>query len=165
MTGASASVSFVSWTIRTSGAARSSHHSIFSSRAFRELTFHVAIRIAASVPPAALAGEIERGGVGDGHHGHRPGLDGIRDDEVDGVRDRTDHVECDDWDAVLAELPRGPRDVTAHDRAGEDEEVGTRQVGDGADGSRDRLLTDERNRVDADPLAAEVVSVGLAHGT
>ena len=48
MSGASASESFVSCISRTSGAARSSHHSIFSSRAFIELTFHVAMRIGRS---------------------------------------------------------------------------------------------------------------------
>ena len=53
-------------------------------------------------------------------------------------------------------------DVAAHDRAGEDEQPGPRQVGDGPDGGRDLGLADERDRVDADPLAAEVVAVGLA---
>ena len=43
--GASASVSLVSCMSRTSGLARSSHHVIFSSLAFSELTFQVAIRM------------------------------------------------------------------------------------------------------------------------
>src|SRR6266550_4089144 len=98
MTGASASVSFVSWISSTSGAARSSHHSTFSSRAFSELTFQVAMCIAVggSEVPAANAGE--------------------------------------------------------------------RQVGHGAHGGGDGFLADERNRVDADPLAPQVVPVGLADG-
>src|SRR5207245_4135724 len=44
-TGASASESFVSCISRTSGFARPSHQTTFSSRAFSELTFQVAIRI------------------------------------------------------------------------------------------------------------------------
>src|SRR3954447_15626134 len=43
--GASGSASFVSCISRTSGAARSSHQSTFSWRAFSELTFQVAMRI------------------------------------------------------------------------------------------------------------------------
>ena len=54
-------------------------------------------------------------------------------------------------------------DVAAHDRAGQDEQPGPRQVGDGPDRRRDVVLADERDRVDADPLAAEVVPIGLAH--
>ena len=53
MSGASASESFVSCISRTSGAARSSHHSIFSSRAFMELTFQVAIRMSMVARSAA----------------------------------------------------------------------------------------------------------------
>ena len=61
------------------------------------------------------------------------------------------------------DLVGGRADVAAHDRAGEDQQPGPRQVGDGADRGRDLGLADERDRVDADPLAAEVVAVGLAH--
>ena len=62
-----------------------------------------------------------------------------------------------------AQLAGGPGDVAAHDRAGEDEQPGARQVRDGPHGGGDVLLADERDRVDADPLAAEVVAVCLAH--
>jgi N-acetyl-gamma-glutamyl-phosphate reductase len=40
--------------------------------------------------------------------------------------------------------------------------VGPRQVGHGPDGAGDRLLANERDGVDADPLPAQVVPVGLA---
>ncbi len=55
-------------------------------------------------------------------------------------------------------------DLAAHDRAGEDEEARPGQVGDGPHGAGDVRLADERDRVDRDALAAEVVAVGLAHG-
>ena len=55
-------------------------------------------------------------------------------------------------------------DVAAHDRAGEHEHPGTRQVDDRSDRVGDRLLADERDRVDRDALAAQVVPVGLGHG-
>src|SRR5258706_13362329 len=116
MTGASASVSFVSWMSRTSGAARASHCSTFSWRALSELTFQVAIRIGSSLlqPPTALAVEIERGGVGDRHDGHRPCLDRVRDDEIHVLRDRADHVQRDDPDPEGADLVRGIADIAPH---------------------------------------------------
>ena len=55
-------------------------------------------------------------------------------------------------------------DVAAHDRAGQDEQPCPRQVRHGADRGRDVLLADERDRVHADPLAAQVVAIGLADG-
>ena len=61
-----------------------------------------------------------------------------------------------------AQLVGRHADVAAHDRAGQDQEPSARQVGDGPDGRRDVLLADERDGVDADPLAAQVVPVGLA---
>src|SRR5687767_6325986 len=54
--GISSSASLVSCMSRTSGFARSSHHVTFSSRAFSELTFQVAIRIRSGSP-----GPDERG--------------------------------------------------------------------------------------------------------
>ena len=61
-----------------------------------------------------------------------------------------------------AQLLGRDADVAAHDRAGQDEQPGTRQVGDGPDRGRDVRLADERDRVDGDPLAAQVVAVRLA---
>src|SRR6185369_6311935 len=63
MTGASGSASFVSCMSRTSGDARSSHQSTFSWRAFRELTFQVAMRTAR----AGSATEHVRAEVRDAH--------------------------------------------------------------------------------------------------
>ena len=63
-----------------------------------------------------------------------------------------------------AQLVGGAADLAAHDRAREHEQPGARQVGDGPHGGRDRLLADERDRVDGDPLAAQVVAVRLGHG-
>ena len=120
-------------------------------------------RVRALVAAAALPLEVERRGVGDGHHRHRPGLDRVGDDEVHVLGDRADHVERDDRDADRAQLLGRDADVAAHDRAGEDQQPGARQVRDRPDGGRDVRLADERDRVDADPLAAEVVAVGLAH--
>ena len=91
-----------------------------------------------------------------------PAWTGSRHDEVHVLGDRADHVERDDRDADRAQLLGRDADVAAHDRAGQDEQPGARQVGDGPDRGRDVLLADERDRVDADPLAAEVVAVGLA---
>src|SRR4051794_25113305 len=164
MTGASASVSLVSWRSRMSGAALVSQFSTASWRALSELTFQVAIRMVdvRLVTPAALPVEIEGRGVGNGHDGHRPGLDRVRDDQIDVVGDRADHVQRDDRDADGTQLLGRHTDVAAHDRPRQHEQPGTWQVGDGADGGRDVVLPDQWDRVDADPLATEVVPVGLA---
>jgi len=55
LTGASASPSLVSCIRSTSGFARSSHHMTFSRRAFSELTFQVAIRMAKDYPICAAS--------------------------------------------------------------------------------------------------------------
>src|SRR5450631_4566213 len=95
ITGADSSASFVSCISRTSGFLSASHSSTRSTRALRELTFHVAMRIRASeLPPAGcrlvavalLSGEVEFGRVGYTHHSHRAGLDRIRDHEIGDVR-------------------------------------------------------------------------------
>ena len=93
-----------------------------------------------------------------------PAWTGSRHDEVHVLGDRADHVQRDDRDADRAQLVGGHADVAAHDRAGEDEQAGPRQVRDGADRRRDVRLADERDGVDRDALAAQVVAVGLAHG-
>src|SRR6266480_796205 len=171
MTGASWSVSFVSCMSSTSGAARDSHHSTLSMRALSELTFQVAILISpsggaqGSVAPAALTREVEARRVADCHDRHRARLDGVRNDEVDMVGQRAGHVQRDDRDAGLAELIGRPTDVAAHQRSRQDEAVSTREVGHRPDGGGNVLLPDERDRVDADPLAAQVVAIRLAHRT
>ena len=92
-----------------------------------------------------------------------PAWTGSLDDEVHVVGDGADHVQGDDRDADRPQLIRGHADVAAHDRAGQDEQPGARQVGDGAHGRGDGRLADERDGVDRDPFAAQVVAVGLAH--
>src|SRR5512141_1860675 len=105
MTGASPSVSLVSWRSRMSGAARSSQRSTASWRALSELTFQVAIRTGdLLVPTTALAREVEGRRLRHGHDGHRAGLDRVGHDQVDVLRDRTDHVQGDDRDADRAQL-------------------------------------------------------------
>jgi hypothetical protein len=79
--------------------------------------------------------------------------------------DGADHVQGDDRDPDRPELVGGVADVAAHDRAGEDEEAGPRQVGHRANRRGDVHLADERDRIDADPLATEVVAIGLADRT
>src|ERR1035437_6447538 len=186
--GAASSASFVSCISRTSGACWASHSSTRSMRALRELTFQVAMRIRASelpasadgpgrravaagswpcrglVAPALLSGEVELGRVGDAHHGHRAGLDRVGDHEIGYVRNGAGHVQRDDRDAELLDLNDGPGDITAHDRAGQQEGASPVEVGHGADCRSKVLLADERNGVDGDLLATEVVAVGLADG-
>ena len=76
--------------------------------------------------------------------------------------DRADHVQRDDRDPDRAELLGRRADFAAHDRARKDEHPGAWQVRDGPHRGGDLLLADERDRVDGDPLAAEVVAVRLA---
>ena len=62
-------------------------------------------------------------GVGDRHHRHHAGLHGVGHDQVGGLGDAARHVEADDEDALLADLPDGLLDVPAHERAGENEDA------------------------------------------
>ena len=55
----------------------------------------------------------------------------------------------------------GPRDVAAHDRSGEHQQTHARQADHRADGAGERFLADERNGVDRDALAADVVAIGF----
>ena len=52
-------------------------------------------------------------------------------------------------------------DLAAHDRAGQHQQLDARQPRGGADRRGQLLLADQRNRVDRDALAADVVAVGL----
>ena len=54
--------------------------------------------------------------------------------------------------------------VAAHERAGQDQHARAREPGDGPHGAGQRLLADQRNGVDRDALAADVVAIGLADG-
>src|SRR4051812_46878862 len=78
ISGASASLSFVSWTRRTSGCALASHFSTASWRALSEFTFQVAIRIGRGYRPSDRFGHEEEapghGLVGRVHLGHAGAL-------------------------------------------------------------------------------------------
>ena len=53
------------------------------------------------------------------------------------------------------------RDRPAHQGAGEDEELHARQARRRADGSGERLFSHERNRIDGDAFAADIVTIRL----
>jgi hypothetical protein len=91
-----------------------------------------------------------------------PAWTGIGDHQVRDVGHGADHVERDDRDAERLDFLDGLGDVAAHDRTGEQEGASPVEVGDGPDGRGQVLLADERDRVDADLLAAEVVAVRFA---
>ena len=59
----------------------------------------------------------------------------------------------------------GGADVATHDRARQYQEPRSRQVRHGPHRGRDVRLAHEGDRVDRDPLAAQVVAIRLAHGT
>ena len=62
----------------------------------------------------------------------------------------------------LPSVPESQREQFQH--IVREQQAGTRQVGHGPHGGRDVRLADERDRVDRDALAAEVVAVRLADG-
>ncbi len=75
--------------------------------------------------------------------------------------------------AMLRLITRTPRplhfldrlgDRAAHQCAGQHDDARPRQARDGADCRGQRFLADERNRVDRDALAADVVAIGFADG-
>ena len=55
-------------------------------------------------------------------------------------------------------------DLAAHQRAGEHEQPNARQSHHRSNGAGELVFADQRNRVDRDPLAADVVPVGLGDG-
>ena len=148
-----------------SGAARSSQRSTASWRALSELTFQVAMRIGGRALSSRRPRWRARSNVAVSATAITaivPAWTGS-----DTTRSTCSVIEPTMFRAMIG-MPtarsssRGHADVAAHDRAGEDQQSGARQVGDGPDGGGDVLLADERDRVDADPLAAQVVAVGLA---
>src|SRR5215813_12050244 len=114
-----------------------------------------------SEPPTSHEVDRELGRVGDQHHRHYTSLQGVADDEVRDLDDRAGHVRADDYDAGLLDLSHRLCDVAAHQRAGQDEDTGAVQAGYGANRAGQALLADERDRVDRDPLAPDVVAVSL----
>jgi hypothetical protein len=100
-------------------------------------------------------------GVGHRHHRHHSRLHGVGHHEVGGLGDAARHVQADDEDALLADLPHGLLDVAAHEGAGEDEDARPRETRHRAHGVGQRLLAHERDRVHRDVLAPDVVAVRL----
>ena len=93
-----------------------------------------------------------------------PAWTGSRDDEVRDVRHGPAMFSAMTGMPDGLDLLHGLGDLAAHDRAGQHKDVGPGQVRDRAHGVGDLLLADERDRVDADPLAAQVVAVRLGDG-
>lgn len=115
---------------------------------------------AAAVEPV----ETELGRLRHRHDRHHPRLHGIGDHEVGRLGDTARHVEADDEQALLPDLPHRLLDVAAHERPGQDEDPGPRQPGHRAHGVGQRLLSHERDGVHRDVLAPDVVAVGLGDG-
>ena len=99
----------------------------------------------------------------DSHHGHDPGLDGVRHDEVRRVRHAARHIERDYDQAFRANFFNRLGDVAAHQRSREDEQPHSREADDRAHGRRQLVLADERNGVDRDTFASDVVPIGLGN--
>ena len=74
---------------------------------------------------------------------------------------RAGHAQGHHRDAQLAQLAHGLGDLTTHQRTGQHEDVGARQVGHGAHGGGDLVLAHEGHGVDRDALATQVVAVAL----
>ena len=66
--------------------------------------------------------------------------------------------------ALRADLAHRLLDGAAHERARQHQHADARQARHGAHGVGERLLADQRNGVDRDALAADVVAVGLGDG-
>ena len=71
------------------------------------------------------------------------------------------HVQRDHEQALSSDFGDRVRDLAAHQRAGQHEQPHARQPDDRADGAGERVFADERDRVDRDVLAADVVAIGF----
>jgi len=71
----------------------------------------------------------------------------------------TRHVGAQNEMPSSPDLAHSSADITAHQRPGEDERAGAVQPCHSANGSRQLVLAHERNRVNRDPLATDVVAV------
>lgn len=105
------------------------------------------------------SGEVELGGVRDLHDCHHPCLHWVRDYQVGRIGDAAGHVEADDEESLRPDLAHRSFDVAAHERPGQLEGRGSRQTSDRTNGIGKRLFTYQRNGVDRDALASDVVSV------
>ena len=63
-----------------------------------------------------------------------------------------------------ADLADGLLNLSAHQRPREHQRSGSRQAGHGADSFGDRLLAHQRNGIDGDVLASDVMAVGFRDG-
>jgi len=97
------------------------------------------------------------------HDRHHTGLHRVGDDQVGGVRNRARHVGADDDDPRLTDLAHRVGDVAAHQRARKHQHPRAMQPGNRSHCVCQLLLANQRDRVDRDALAADVVAVGLGH--
>ncbi len=74
------------------------------------------------------------------------------------------HVQRDHIQALLPDVLDRLRDLPSHQRSRQHEQPHARQADDRADGGGQLHLADERDRVDRDPLTADVVTVCLRDG-
>ena len=93
-----------------------------------------------------------------------PACTGIGDHEVGDVGDAARHVQADHEQPLRPHFAHRALDVAAHDRAGEHQRRRARQPRHRAHRVGERLFADQRNGVDRDPLAADVVAVGFGDG-
>src|SRR5918994_357281 len=115
----------------------------------------------ALVPSSPLEADIETGRRGDGHHSHHAALDRVAHLQVRGFGYAPGHVQREHDDSLLADLVDGPGNLSTHERARQDERHRSRQASHGPYGPRQVLLADQRDSVDRDTLAADVVAIGF----
>src|SRR4029077_218927 len=92
------------------------------------------------------------------------GLRGVADAHVRSFRDRPRHARAEHDDPGLADLPHRVADVAAHQCPGQHERTRAMKTSHSANRLRQLLLAHQWNRVDRDPLAADVVPVRLRYG-
>jgi len=108
--------------------------------------------------------DVERGGVGDRHDRHNPRLNRIGAYKIGGLGDAADHVKANNGDArVGLQLAYRVSNIATHQASGEHEHPYARQSPYGPYRLRKPSFANDSHRVDADSLAADVVTVGFAY--
>src|SRR5262245_13120976 len=117
-----------------------------------------------SVPPFQLPHQVELRGVSDRHDCHDTGLHRIADDEICGIGNAAGHIQRDDAQAMRPHFFNRPRDLAAHHRACQHQQLDAWQAHYSTHCRGQLLFADEGDCVDRDTLAADVVAVSLADG-